>query len=778
MTAAPSGSRPADVGRHAVSRDRRVPTASDLDARARGSEPAPGSARASGGENADRLRRRLWSDHGALKALRSLGLRDQTIRRFRLGMKEPYLSRTTGLVTERALAFPVHSPDGAGQARWAFLPLEGVTVNPLHPAGWSAGPVRACHSRPVTRGSTLLVVPTPVDMWLVAQMLGDAYVGIVVACPCRPAGLPIEWTDAGYWRLWDRVVLGLSSRLDDEQLAASIARAGPQELFRTAPPGEDTWADLVVQGGSAHEIRALVRDAPRWALVLRADDEPDRDGVLVGEFGSEPVEIEGAFIGGRLHHVVTLERRAFDERCGGGRLVQRYVVRVLRSDGRLLDVEALPAPPGTPHSARVLALSDGTRIASMPVATRFGSWRHASTRAFIEARARGEEPARRPLARIVADVEEHLRAAVDLPEPDDYATVALFVVASYVHRLFDALPILLVNGPRGSGKSELGQAVASASMNGLLVGRTTAAGLVRLLAESRGTVVLDDLERVGAGRGGTDDVSQILKVSYKRATARRITPGRDGRVEVQDFFSPKVVTNIAGCDEVLLSRTIVVTTRPARGGIDHERCPVDLAALRDEAHVWAMCEAAQVEAAYRPLAASARSRADEIAAPLRAMAATAGEARLAARLERSLSRIEVKVAEPVMSLVGRAVDRLVNEEGATALALPRLLMEMAVLGDGGPLPSPESLGRLLLAVGARRSDDRVERRRLHGEPVRVHHLAADFLGERAAARAVREADPFAFCTGASCPTCRYVGVCPQVAPGLRSRKERGRDTPA
>ena len=724
-----------------------------------------------GADNELRLRRRLWSDGRALRSVRELGLVDATIRRFRLGLREPYLSRDAGLVIERALSFPVLAADGTRESRWGYLNLEGVTAHPPHPVGWGPGTVRTCWSRPVTPGATLLVVPSATDMWLVAQAMGEAWGSLVIACPSWPGGPPPGWRDPRFWRGWDRVVLGLSGRADDEDLVGVAGRAADRELHRCAPAGGERWADLVRTGGSAAEIRRLISDAPRWLSVASLPSSASAPAQADGDYEADPVAIEGAFVGGRMHHPVTVERRELEQHgTGAVEVVQRYVTRVLRSDGVLLDVVRLPAPRGTPASGRVLALSDGTRIVSAPQPGRFGTWRFASIRDFIAAREAGREPARRHAARLLADVEAQMRATVWLPHAEDYALAALFVMATFVHRVFDAFPILLVNGPKGTGKSELGQAVAALSCNGLVAGRVTPAGLVRLLAESRGTVVLDDLEAVGAGRG-SDDLVQILKTSYKASTARRVTPGRDGRVEVVDYFAPKVVTNIAGADPVLLSRMLPVRTGAMPDGVELGMGVADVAALRDELHTWAMCDAAAVADAYAPLRDATRDRRAEIAAPLRAVAAVVGIPDVARRLEEALSAEPDIVAEPIDTVLRRLVRRIVEEEGAVELAMPRILLEIASASGGSlRLPSAESLGRLLIANGAREAEGEVSRRRLHGEVVRVYRLSERFV-ERFARPSSPAPDAFTFCA-APCVACAYEAVCAAATPGLREAKER------
>ena len=66
----------------------------------------------------------------------------------------------------------------------------------------------------------------------------------------------------------------------------------------------------------------------------------------------------------------------------------------------------------------------------------------------------------RPLGKMIRDVYKHLRASVWLPYPEDYAVLALTVPVTYVQAAFDAVPLFIVNGPAGSGKSQLGIAMS------------------------------------------------------------------------------------------------------------------------------------------------------------------------------------------------------------------------------------------------------------------------------------------------------------------------------
>ena len=146
---------------------------------------------------------------------------------------------------------------------------------------------------------------------------------------------------------------------------------------------------------------------------------------------------------------------------------------------------------------------------------------------------------------------------------------------------------------------------------------------------------------------------------------------------------------------------------------------------------------------------------------------------LSARLETALAHEPQAPAEPLPDLVVRALRRLVAEEAADSVAMPHLLLEMASLARGPfEAPSAETVGRTLLAVGARTADGRIERRRLHGEVTRIYRLDTRFQSPPGTAAAAY--DPFGFCQG-PCTACRYEGVCPDVVPSLRRSKRHGVD---
>ena len=392
----------------------------------------------------------------------------------------------------------------------------------------------------------------------------------------------------------------------------------------------------------------------------------------------QPVDIAGAYVGGYLYYPYRFKRTVVED----GVELSRYETKVLRSDGVSLGYGYKPAPKGTPQEDRVLALDDGTDITRVPVAARTRqSFSLAGIERFMAARRRGESVVSVTPGELVARLERQLKQAARLPFEEDYTLLALCVRASYCQRVFQAVPIVLLNGPPGSGKSQLAAAMAELGCNGVVLsGQTSAATLAREIDRTGGLVVLDDLEQVGA-RGGKrtySELAQLLKVGYKQATSKKVLTrlGRQGaRPEELDLFGLKVVTNTTGADDVLGSRMLVVPTARLRLDEGLERVSVDpeggeVQRLRDDLHTMVMENVTAITTSYLHATKTVDDRLAEVAAPLRALAWLLGSESLKARLEVALVRQqpELPAASSPVVVARLALENIVRQGFTETLA--------------------------------------------------------------------------------------------------------------
>lgn len=569
--------------------------------------------RKAGDANLRRSASALRRDLQAMSALDALGIERATIGSLGLGLREPYV-RTDGRRVDRVLSYPLAA--AGGRRRFGCVNLVGVTTEPENAVAWSPG--AAVTVRWTAGSSILLVCRSPVEVWQLGQAAERRGIAATAVASSQPTAPP-EWEETRFWASWDRVILAGSLPLAIRRLVLDRARRPVEQAFGVECPGDAGRSAVERHGEWLEELvsGAVFCDA---AAPLAADDT-----MAAGDFAAEPVPLHGGLSRGRMLYPFLVERRRLEEGGEGGaaRVLASYETLVLRADGAVLEAETLPAPAGTPAARRVHSLTDGTRVASPPQASRHATWSLGSIKAFIAARAAGEDPCARSPAAVLGDVHAFLASRVALPRSADLWVATAFVAMTHLHRVFDALPVLLAEGGRGTGKSELATAVAALGFNASIMGRGSAAALVRLARDGCGLVVLDDVEELSADTSGCSDLAQALKLGYKKSTARKLVTHGSGRVDVFDFYGPRLLTSTRGVHDVLGSRCVVVPTAAMAYALGEEpsRTPDE---LRDELHSMAMVRAGDVEVRYRALAASVGDRDAEIWAPLLAVAEVLG----------------------------------------------------------------------------------------------------------------------------------------------------------
>ena len=559
------------------------------------------------GFNARRLRANLVRNEPAMRALAALGIEPALVARAGLGMKESSVT-AAGLDVSGVVTYPL---DLVGaRRRYGYVALPGITVNPDHPVAWSPG-----DARPVAFGTagTLLVVANPFALLQARSVIEARGVACAAVASSQPDRIPAEWYVPSYWARWERVILDHSLPPTVKAGIAEVAgrplevAAGVVLDLRSSPPASalEEWLDC------------LLEQARPLAVEVSPDDHP---GGGIGDFEATAISLHGGVADGRMYYPFMVERRR--EAGRGGMMGCSYETMVLRSDGGVVEARTLPAPAGTPASQRVHCLTDGTRIAAPPVQSRHATWSFGSIQRFIADRAACNDPVRRPASEIMVDIHDLLASRVSLPDPSDFWVAASFAMLTHMFRLFPAIPLLLIEGPRASGKSELASAIASVGFNAVTMGQGSAAALVRVSQECGGLVVLDDVEGLSAGGTGFGELSQCLKVGYRASTARKPITLGSGRVGTFDFYGPRVLTCTRGVEPILGSRCVSIHT-VASDAVVSGSAP-DPESLRDELHALGMTSTAVVTDAF--IAHSGAGRADEIWAPLLAIAEALGPA--------------------------------------------------------------------------------------------------------------------------------------------------------
>jgi hypothetical protein len=725
------------------------------------------------------LRKRLRDNEAATAYLAGRGLTAETAEQFGLGLSTPYRNRA-GKVQEDALVYPVRGADGEFCGKYGYYNIPDVTQNPTDKNGWMSGSPRTYYAAAASGRESIFVCEGAKDVWRHWQALEGSPLGagLLLVTSTHGSGVPVEWKDPSFWARWRHVYFAQDNDEAGDFMAAKLMSYTGREARRVLVPrwyGKD-WTDFWQSGGTLDEFEGLLEEALPLSQPVRDEEEADTAGP--GRFAYAPVDINGAFHNGHLYYTaqtlkreVELTKNDFEEEVVA--VFEELETVVIRSDRTVHTAVWSRSRKGTKQQNMVLRLSDGTLIDGEPRANKYGTWSWGSINAYLQGKSRT-----RPLGEILRDVEEYLRSSSWLPYDEDYALLALTVPITYVQTVFDSVPLLFLNGPAGSGKSQTGRAMARVCANAYVCGQSSAASVARFIDESRGFVVLDDLEAIGNKGGEFSELVQALKQSYSKATATKLwTDVKTMRTERLNFFGVKMVNNTTGVDSILGSRMLRIQTKKIpdnlKQGFRDARLADDrsLDELRDELHTWAFENASAVAAAYRGLFPRSSDRADEIAAPLAVMAELAGVPELTARLEVALLRQRYSGMEPEdpVQVMNEALRNLVAQ-GYEMISITHLVLEMRSLihenygkGFTTEIPEwarPDWVGKQLRTHDLIEADPgRQERRRLFGAHLRFYPVRRSFVEEVRKSFAeqgveVRAGtDPTAFCQG--CQGCIY-----------------------
>jgi hypothetical protein len=358
------------------------------------------------------------------------------------------------------------------------------------------------------------------DLWRVWQAFQGTDLATSVLLVTSTSGnvFPPEWETSDFWARWSTIYAAQDADETGDLLAEKLAAAAPQGTVlrlrvpagitvgtNTKKPGKD-WTDFFLAGRTVDDLKELMAAAPPVATHIAEETAEGEE--QFGRLAYRPVDITSTLIAGKLYYpietLVRERREVLVPGVDGAPPTRSTVVTekietvVIGSDRKVHHAVRMPAPDGVGDSRRVWRLlPDKVMLQAPPKQNRYATWSWPA----IDRWMRGEFLVR-PIRQIVADLERHFRQSFWLPYEEDYLLLALTAVVTYVQPVYDAVPLILVNGPAGTGKSTIGLTMAQVCYNASTVGAVSAAAVARHIDESRGFVALDDLEGIGSKRQG------------------------------------------------------------------------------------------------------------------------------------------------------------------------------------------------------------------------------------------------------------------------------------
>ncbi|MBS7647380.1 hypothetical protein KEJ24_06055 [Candidatus Bathyarchaeota archaeon] len=157
-------------------------------------------------------------------------------------------------------------------------------------------------------------------------------------------------------------------------------------------------------------------------------------------------------------------------------------------------------------------------------------------------------------------VKKAYQTYIEFENPDIYDFITLWTVGTYFFHLFNTYPYVYVGGLKQAGKTKLLTVASLLAFNAIFTNNISTASLYRLTQSGRCTLLLDESEKLAA-KERAEELRNLLLTGYKKgAVVYRTEKKRSEKLvpEAFEVYSPKIVCNIEGIENVLEERCIPI----------------------------------------------------------------------------------------------------------------------------------------------------------------------------------------------------------------------------
>jgi hypothetical protein len=366
-------------------------------------------------------------------------------------------------------------------------------------------------------------------------------------------------------------------------------------------------------------------------------------------------------------------------------LVQRddgigYQPHLVTSTRQLIPIEG----------AGVLALNGQQLVLREPptVLPQPSRWAYPHLWRFLE----GETP---DPARLFHTVVALLDRYLDFRTPETSQVLAVWTMGTYLYPIFEAYPYLALTGLKGSGKTKTITLIGKQAFNMRVVSDISSSGLFRVVEATRGTLGIDECERMANTRDVTaSPLRLLLNAGYKRGSPVIRIEGDDFQVREFEVYAPKILASVRGLEDVLESRCILVymlRTTTAKGSLVVSEGDEDWAGVRHPLYSFALTHFQPIRAIYAsdPAVRILSNRDNELWLPLLSISRLLDERGVPGLLERMQAYARASTRQSQGSTLSDweqafllALHRLTRDQAEVSLTTRQIRESMAQFLDG------------------------------------------------------------------------------------------------
>jgi hypothetical protein len=173
------------------------------------------------------------------------------------------------------------------------------------------------------------------------------------------------------------------------------------------------------------------------------------------------------------------------------------------------------------------------------------------------------------IAQVYQDVIGTFKEFLEFSDDRFYMMNTLWSIGSYFHVLFNSFSYLYVGGIKRSGKTKNLTVHGAIDFNAIFSNNMSSSSLYRLIQNSKATLLIDESEKLSNPQRAQEFRNILLSGYKKGAKTFRCEKNARDRIEPEAFevYSPKMIGNIAGLEDVLEDRCITTFQRRSRNKV-------------------------------------------------------------------------------------------------------------------------------------------------------------------------------------------------------------------
>jgi len=146
---------------------------------------------------------------------------------------------------------------------------------------------------------------------------------------------------------------------------------------------------------------------------------------------------------------------------------------------------------------------------------------------------------------------------IEFEDSTVYDFLTLWTIGTYFYHLFNAYPYIYVFGMKRTGKTKLLTLLSLLCHNAIFSNNISTASVFRLIQSGRCTLLMDETEKLANPERETDFRNMLLS-GYKKGALVYRTHKDTLKPEPFEVYSPKVIANIKGIEDILEDRCIIL----------------------------------------------------------------------------------------------------------------------------------------------------------------------------------------------------------------------------